>query len=59
MLDPFEKKLKEQLQVEIIKPEFPPAVGALILAYALNNVELTEKMVRNLKQGVERFNLKL
>ncbi|MEM1509885.1 MAG: BadF/BadG/BcrA/BcrD ATPase family protein [Thermofilaceae archaeon] len=59
ILDPFEKKLKEQLQVEIIRPEFPPAVGALILAYTLSNVELTGKIMQNLRQGVNRFNLKL
>ncbi len=57
VLEPFEKKLREHIQVEIIKPEFPPAVGALILAYTLSNVEVTEKVAQNLKRGVEKFKL--
>lgn len=57
VLEHFEKKLRECLQVEIIRPEFPPAVGALILSYTLSNVEVTEKVVQNLRRGMERFKL--
>lgn len=55
ILNPFKKYIEKHYKVEIIKPAFPPAVGALLLSYMFSQVEITDALIENIAKTVKKF----
>lgn len=55
IVDPFRRFLEKHFAVEIVKPELPPAVGALLLSYILHGEELSGSLLNNIKNSLQDF----
>lgn len=58
ILEPFKKFLEQHFKVELIRPRFPPAIGALILSYMLSGEVEVRRIVRNLEVTASALGLK-
>ena len=57
ILEPFKKELNKHFRVEVIKPSFPPAVGALLLSYMFGEIKLDDELLSNIKNTLTEFNV--
>jgi len=57
VLEPFKRFLEERYRVEVVEPELPPAVGALLLSYILSGVGLTDEVLSNVRRAARELGL--
>lgn len=58
VIEPFKRHIASSgLSVEIISPRFPPAVGALMLAYMLSGIRLAPEILANVENSSRRMGL--
>lgn len=58
VLEPFKRYVAERVKARIIEPRFPPAVGALLIAYMEGGVEVTPGLLKRLESTAAGFGLK-
>ncbi|RLF06557.1 MAG: hypothetical protein DRK00_01155, partial [Thermoprotei archaeon] len=57
VIKPFKSYIEEHYKVEIVEPEFPPAIGALLLSYMLSGIEVSEEIVENIRRSYPKHKL--
>jgi len=53
ILKPFKDELEKHFHVEVISPMFPPAVGALLISYMFNGIEISDDLLNNIKETLK------
>lgn len=48
ILEPFKRYIEEKVEAELIEPRFPPAVGALLIAYMESGIGVDEQLLGRL-----------
>ena len=57
IIKPFKSFIEKRYSVEIVEPEFPPAIGALLLSYMLSGIEVSEEIVENIRRSYPKHRL--
>ena len=53
ILNPFKEELEKHFNVKVIKPMFPPAVGALLISYMFNGIEINNTLLDNIRKTLK------
>ncbi len=52
ILEPFRRYVEERVEAELVKPRFPPAVGALLIAYMESGVAVDDALLGRLEESL-------
>jgi len=55
ILEPFRRHVEKHYRVQIVKPRFPPAVGALLLSFMAAGIEVNSALLDNIERSLEKY----